>query len=348
MMKSHESFMRRALDLAMMGAGNVAPNPMVGCVIVHDEKIIGEGYHAFYGGAHAEVNAIESVQDKSLLQKSTLYVTLEPCAHWGKTPPCADFIIQHQIPHVVIASNDPFEQVDGKGIHKLEIAGIKVETGMLDKENKWLNRRFFEFHQNKKPYVILKWAQSKDQFIAELKNGIPQKTSISNEVTNQLNHHWRSLESAILVGYNTALTDNPELTARMTSGKNPIRIIVDKKLELPKDLKVFSQASSSTIVFNEKENSTRGNLKLIKIDFNKAEEEILTQLYLNNIQSVIIEGGTKTLNGFIHKRLWDEARVITSPKEITEGYPAPIFDCLSQEEFKSGSDNISIYYKNIK
>jgi diaminohydroxyphosphoribosylaminopyrimidine deaminase/5-amino-6-(5-phosphoribosylamino)uracil reductase len=252
--------MKRCLDLAMQGCGSVAPNPMVGAVLVYSNKIIGEGYHQQYGGPHAEVNCINSVlaENKKFIPNSTLYVSLEPCNHHGKTPPCSDLIIQHKIPELVIGCKDPFELVNGTGIEKLKKAGVNIHPFLLEKEAVELNKRFFHFHQKKRPYIILKWAQTDDGFIA-LPKGIPLK--ISNEITDQLVHRWRSEEAAIIVGTNTAINDNPSLTNRLWGGANPIRIIIDKNLKVPTDHKIYDQ-SSVTYIFNEIEEK---NLSLIHI-----------------------------------------------------------------------------------
>ena len=252
--------MKRCLELARLGIHQAAPNPMVGSVIVHKGEIIGEGYHRKCGEAHAEVNAINSVKDKSLLKEATIYVSLEPCAHFGKTPPCSDLIVQHQIPHVVIATVDPFAKVKGKGIEKLEAAGCKVEVGILEKEAQALNKRFFTFHNHKRPYVILKWAQSPDGFIDKKRtNNAEKPTPVSNKAVKKWVHNIRTEEASILVGKNTAYLDNPMLNARLVDGPSPIRITIDKGLALPKDLNLFDQ-SIPTIVFNVKKDEEKENL----------------------------------------------------------------------------------------
>ena len=259
---NHEVYMRRCLELATLGCGNVAPNPMVGAVLVFNDRVIGEGYHQKYGEAHAEVNCIDSVAeaDKKLISSSTLYVSLEPCAHFGKTPPCADLIIQHKIPRVIIGCRDPFKEVDGKGIEKLKAAGVHIETGILEDDCRELNKRFFSFHTKQRPYVILKWAQTADGFIAATNHPPGERTlkesaekkerlHISNEYSNRLVHKWRSEEAAILIGTNTALLDDPELTTRLWPGRSPVRLILDMDLRLPAHLKIFDR-SVRTIVFN--------------------------------------------------------------------------------------------------
>ena len=317
--------MRRCIELAELGAGNVAPNPMVGAVLVYKGKIIGEGYHEQYGQSHAEVNCIASVQesDSYLIEKSTLYVSLEPCAHFGKTPPCADLIIQKNIQHVIIGCSDSFEKVNGKGISKLIAAGIKVEVGILKAECVGSNKRFFTVHQKKRPHIILKWAQSNDGFIAG--QGFTT-TKISNVYTDRLVHKWRSQEASILVGVNTVQTDNPTLTTRNWIGKNPIRVIIDESLKLSNDLNVFNE-DASTIIINRGLSATKNNVEFCEIgDSQSAIEAVIECLYKRQINSVIIEGGSKTLQNFINAGVWDEARVITNTVLfLKEGVGAPLF-----------------------
>ena len=318
--------MKRCLDLAVKGLGNVAPNPMVGCVIVCDEKIIGEGYHQQYGQAHAEVNAIYSVENKELFKNSTLYVNLEPCSHYGKTPPCADLIIEHKIPTVVIGNTDTNLLVAGKGIKKLMDAGIDVKTGVLEDECKKLNKRYFTFHEKKRPYIILKWAQSADGFIDikrdEENRGKP--IQISNSDSKKLLHLWRSQEQAILIGTNTALLDNPHLTVRDVIGKNPLRITIDKWLRIPKHFNLFDK-STPTLIFTALNEDSQNNLEFVKIDFEQEViPQILNELYQRNIQSIIVEGGEQLLNSFIDANFWDSARVFISDKKLIKGVNAPI------------------------
>lgn len=351
-----EKYLLRCLELAKNGLGNVAPNPMVGCVIVHNNKIIGEGYHQEYGKAHAEVNAIYSVKDKSLLKESTLYVNLEPCAHFGKTPPCANLIVENNIPRVMIGCVDSFSEVAGKGIEKLKNAGIEVIVGILENESLELNKRFFTFHNKKRPYVILKWAETKDGFIDvertviakhEERNGkqsfkstdcFPEKTgqavplhSTRNDVNNwitsplskQLVHKWRSEEAAIMVGTNTALNDNPQLNVREWKGKNPIRIVIDLHDRLPQSLNIFNK-SVPTLVFSLTKETEEKNLVFVKVkNEKKLIEEVLSELYKRTIQSVIVEGGTTLLQSFIDQNLWDEARVFVGNKNFITGLKAP-------------------------
>jgi diaminohydroxyphosphoribosylaminopyrimidine deaminase/5-amino-6-(5-phosphoribosylamino)uracil reductase len=319
-------FMDRALALAALGLGKTSPNPLVGAVIVYQDEIIGEGYHESYGNAHAEVNAINQVlhnypkNASEILSKATLYVTLEPCSHFGKTPPCADLIIKHQLKNVVIGCLDPFETVNGKGIEKLKSAGIHVVFPFKEKECQSINRRFFTYHQKQRPYIILKWAQSSDDFIG-LKN---EKTAISNTESLKLSHLWRSQEDAILIGTNTALIDNPSLSTRHVDGKNPIRIVIDKTLKIPQHHAIYKD-DAKTIIFNEHRTETLGHLQYIGIEFlGLLPQMILYQLYILGIQSLIIEGGAYTLNEFIRYNLWDEARIITATDlNLKEGVIAP-------------------------
>ncbi len=317
--------MDRCLELARIGMGDVAPNPMVGCVIVHQGKIIGEGFHRQCGGPHAEVNAIHSVKDKSLLTESTLYVSLEPCAHFGKTPPCSDLIIEHQIPHVVVGSGDLFAKVAGKGIEKMQKAGIKVEVGVLEVDCLKLNRRFFTFHEKKRPFVILKWAQSVDGFLdADRKVAdFGQPTWISNALSRRLVHRQRTEEDAILIGTNTALKDNPSLTVRDWSGKQPLRLVLDRQDRLPEEL-TLKDGKVATIVFTQKEKQNSDKLTFVKLDFEKPiPPQILIWLYENDSQSVVVEGGKQLLQAFIDSQLWDEAYVYTGQVNFGAGVSAP-------------------------
>ncbi|MDP1744347.1 MAG: bifunctional diaminohydroxyphosphoribosylaminopyrimidine deaminase/5-amino-6-(5-phosphoribosylamino)uracil reductase RibD [Bacteroidota bacterium] len=325
-MNIHETYMQQCLVLALQGFGKVAPNPMVGCVIVHDEKIIGEGYHQQYGQAHAEVNAINSVENKELLLKSTIYINLEPCSHYGKTPPCADLIIEHKIPNVVIGCMDSNSVVNGRGIEKLTKAGINVIEGVLEDECKELNKRFFTFHEKKRPYIILKWAQTTDGFIDAKRNEEnPGKAlQISNAECRKLVHQWRSQEQAIMVGTNTALLDNPQLTVRDWHGENPLRITIDKWLRIPKQNYLFDK-STPTLIFTALNEVSVPNLEFVKIDFEQAIiPQILSELYKRSIQSLLIEGGEQLLNSCIEIDAWDEARVFISDKKIEKGVKAPV------------------------
>lgn len=338
-MNLHEPYMQRCLQLAEKGLGRVAPNPMVGCVIVHNGTIIGEGYHQQYGQAHAEVNAIRSVADENLLPEATLYVNLEPCSHYGKTPPCANLIIEKKIKQVVIGSYDPNPLVGGKGIALLEQHGVEVTTEVLKQEADYLNRRFFTYHTQHRPYIILKWAQSADGYIAP----VPAAPMwLTGGESKKLVHQWRTQEQAILVGTNTALTDNPRLTARLWQGKDPLRVVIDRKLKLPAHLHLLD-GSTPTLVINEKENSSNGNTERVKIDFtSNTEQQILAALYQRHITSVIIEGGAALLNSFIQQQLWNEARVFTAPTLLHQGIPSPYIKGNAVSEIKIGEDMLGV------
>lgn len=333
--------MQRCLELALNGLGSVAPNPMVGSVIVAGGEIIGEGFHQKYGGAHAEVNAIESVKDKKLLSKSALYVNLEPCAHFGKTPSCADLIIHHKIPKVIIGCRDTFHEVAGRGIEKLQAAGCEVTTGVLEQESRNLNRRFFTFHEKKRPYVILKWAQTLDGFLApppSLRN-----YWITNDFSRTLVHKWRTEEQAIMIGTNTVLTDNPRLTARLAAGKNPLRVVPDKNLRLSKDLNIFD-GSAPTLVFTEKKMPAHEQIQYITVPFHKKlPHRMLEELFNRNIQSVIIEGGARLLTDFINEELWDEARVFIGSKTFGSGLKAPVMNSSPASSENILNDKLIIY-----
>jgi diaminohydroxyphosphoribosylaminopyrimidine deaminase / 5-amino-6-(5-phosphoribosylamino)uracil reductase len=344
-MVAHEKYMQRCIELAELGLGNVSPNPMVGAVVVHNDRIIGEGYHHKYGEVHAEVNAINQViahfpNATELLKNATIYVSLEPCAHYGKTPPCADLIIKHHIPKVIIGCRDPFDQVNGKGIEKLVDAGIEVITGVLETECKWLNRRFFTRVQKQRPYVILKWAQTADGFFA------PDNSSqfwITGDESKKLVHQWRGEEDAVLVGKKTVAIDNPQLNVRYGHGKQPKRVIIDRKLDLNTNLHVFDQ-SVETLIFNEIKMDVDGKNKYIALeDFERyVPQYILFQLYLQDIQSVIIEGGAYTLNSFIESGLWDESRIFTGNINLKQGIKAPSITGNIAGEFQSGPDKLKI------
>lgn len=323
---SDEYFMNRAIELASMSDSSVFPNPKVGAVIVHNQQIIGEGYHQKYGEAHAEVNAVNSVKNKELLSESTIYVTLEPCSHHGKTPPCSDLLIHHRFKRVVIGSTDPFPLVNGSGIEKIRNSGIEVETGVLEEECNFLNRRFFTFHQNKRPYIILKWAETADGFLDYDRTDLHEREIhwITGQESQKLVHEWRSEEHAILVGWKTVLNDNPQLNVRHIEGKDPIRIILDPSLQAPKDSFVFDQ-SQPTLVYNKIISELRNNLQCIQLKSFKFAD-ILNSLFENDIQSVIIEGGAKTLNYFIENNLWDEIRRFKSTVVFENGLKAPIIN----------------------
>ena len=331
-MKIHEKYIKRCIEIAKNGLGNTAPNPMVGCVIVHKNKIIGEGYTSPYGGNHAEVNAIESVTDKSLLKEATLYVTLEPCSHFGKTPPCSDLIIKHQVPQVVIGCIDDNPEVSGKGLKKLRENGCEVTVGILEKECKEHHKRFFTFHHKKRPYIILKWAESDDGFLAPLEKLEQKPVWITNAQSRQLVHKWRAEEQAILVGANTVLDDNPSLTTRDVEGRNPVRVVVDTYGNLSKDFSVFNDASK-TILISKSDLDVNSSLS----------QQICKILYKQDINSVIVEGGSKTLQLFINEDLWDEARVFTGKVILDNGVKVPklIGSLVRQETIKN--DFLNIY-----
>lgn len=322
-MNPDEKFMFRCLELAQKGAGSVAPNPLVGAVLVHQDRVIGEGYHQVYGGPHAEVNCLSSVKeiDRPLIATSRLYVSLEPCVHHGKTPPCADLIIRERIPEVIIGCRDPFPLVNGKGIEKLTEAGVSVRSGILEEEAKKINKRFFTFHQHRRPFILLKWAQSADGKIAG--HG-KTRIQLSNPYTNRLVHSWRAQESAILVGTETVLKDNPFLTSRIPGAKNPVRLIIDRMLRIPEGMHIFND-EAKTIIFNVLKEEKNGDIYFCKLrDEKNLLPEILQKLVEFNIQSVLVEGGTYLLNTFLHEGLWDEIRLITSTEQdLPDGYSGP-------------------------
>lgn len=344
-------YMRRCLQLAANGQGSVAPNPMVGAIIVCDGEIIGEGHHRKYGEAHAEVNAIASVKDCTLLERSTMYVNLEPCSHHGKTPPCSDLIISMHIPKVVIANTDPNPKVAGKGIEKLKQAGIEVITGILQEEGEYLNRRFFTFQRKHRPYVQLKWAQSADGFLDRHReeNDTEPPVQISSEFTKRLVHKARTEEAGIMVGTNTAIKDNPKLTARRWVGQHPVRIVVDRQMRIPAHYNLFDK-SIPTLVYTEQDVPSTSNLTYIRINF--AENpipQIMDDLYKRNILSIIVEGGQLLLNAFIRSGIWDEARIETAPIWLGDGIKAPLLNgqIIEQQSYgniriltiQPGSDN---------
>lgn len=321
----HEHYILRCLQIAKHGLGTTQPNPMVGCVIVHNDTIIGEGFTSPYGGPHAEVNAINSVSDKSLLKEATLYVTLEPCSHHGKTPPCSDLIVKEQIPNVVIGCIDDNPEVAGKGIKRLMESGCNVTVGVLEDACKEHHKRFFTFHNKKRPYIILKWAETTDGFIAPETKNEQKPVWITGQVSRQIVHKWRAEEQAILVGTNTVLQDNPSLTVRDWTGQNPIRVVLDKESTLPKDSNIFN-SEAKTIVINET------NI-----------EAICHTLYKNDMSSIIIEGGSKTLQYFIDNNVWDEARVFVSGIKFGEGVKAPKFSGRLISEHIIENDVLKLY-----
>jgi diaminohydroxyphosphoribosylaminopyrimidine deaminase/5-amino-6-(5-phosphoribosylamino)uracil reductase len=337
--------MQRCLQLAALAAGQVAPNPMVGSVLVYQGRIIGEGYHRQYGQAHAEVNCINSVAeaDKHLIPASTLYVSLEPCAHFGKTPPCSNRIIAEGIRKVVVGCRDPFKEVNGKGIEQLRAAGVEVVLPVLEKACIALNKRFFTFHTQQRPYIVLKWAQTADGKIAAPPGR--ERLLISNVYTNRLVHQWRSQEAAILVGTHTALQDNPMLNNRLWHGNNPVRLVVDKQLQLPQHLHVFD-GSQPTIVFNSLQQGMHNNVQYQQLNpASNLLQQISDACYRLNLQSVLVEGGAQLLQSFIDQGLWDEAHIITNTQLYAgNGLQAPQLPGLHlQHEEKIFSDLIQYY-----
>lgn len=342
-----ELYMQRCLELASLGMGNVSPNPLVGCVIVAEGQIIGEGYHEKIGEAHAEVNAVKAVFARYgdaaplLLEKATAYVSLEPCAHFGKTPPCADLLIRHRTKKVVIGNRDPFEAVDGKGIEKLRDAGIEVVSGVLEKECSWVNRRFFTRILQQRPYIILKWANTANGYFAPVTE---EQRWISGPLARRLVHKWRTEEDAVIVGKRTALVDNPRLDVREWPGRNPIRILIDKNLEIPAESHLYNDVAK-TIIFNELKTDVEGNVHFIQMEdmHYYLPQKIAFQLYLMDIQSVIIDGGANLLNQFINAGLWDEARVFSSSLSWEDGILAPQINGVITDVQQIGNDRLSIY-----
>ncbi len=345
-LSKHQNYIQRCIDLAQNGLGKTYPNPMVGSVVVYKDTIIGEGWHQKAGDPHAEVNAIASVEDKSLLKKATIYVSLEPCSHFGKTPPCADLIIAHKIPKVVIGCLDPNPKVAGRGVKKLLESGCEVAVGILESESVDLNKRFFRFHQKKRPYIILKWAQTSDGFIAPIKQETGKPFWITGKASKQLVHKWRSEEQAILVGTTTVLKDNPQLTNRLWEGNSPVRIILDQHLKINKEAAVLDGKVKS-IVLTSKNQTQFADLKNVHFEtvaFDKnLAQHICEVLYKHQIQSVIIEGGAQTLNTFIKSDLWDEARVFKSKKVLNQGVKSPVLNKNVNHTLQISEDQISFY-----
>jgi diaminohydroxyphosphoribosylaminopyrimidine deaminase/5-amino-6-(5-phosphoribosylamino)uracil reductase len=331
-MTPEEFYIKRCIELAKNGLPAAMPNPSVGAVIVFENTIIGEGYTSAYGGNHAEVNAINAVKDKALLSKSTIYVSLEPCSHFGKTPPCSDLIIKYKIPNVVIGTIDSNSKVSGQGIKKLMEAGAHVTVGILETECRESNKRFFTFHEKKRPYIILKWAESQDGFIAPSSKNEQKPVWITNKYSRQLVHKWRSEEQAILVGTQTVIDDNPKLDVRDWTGKNPTRIVLDKNNRISKESHIFD-ISQKTLVISDR-----------IIDYSKSiASQIANYLYENNLQSVIIEGGRQTLQTFIDAKLWDEARVFKGTELFSSGTKSPTITGKIVARSKIGSDELLIY-----
>lgn len=333
-------YMQRAIELAEMGRGNVRPNPLVGCVIVHNDTIIGEGYHKVYGGPHAEVNAVASVENKGLLNTATVYVTLEPCAHYGKTPPCADLLVKLSVQKVVIAAIDSNPLVGGQGVAKLKAAGIQVETGLLEDRVRRQNNRFFTVMEKHRPYVLLKWAQTKDGFVARTNY---DSKWISNSLSRQLVHKWRAEENAIMVGTKTAYFDNPHLNVRDYEGNNPVRIVIDRKLTLDQNSFLFNQLQQ-TICYNNVKDEVHDNLVFVKLSDEFSLSELLNDLYRRKIQSILVEGGSYLLQKFISENLWDEARVFTGSISFGEGIKAPHTGLLAKNTYNILGDKLEVYF----
>ncbi|GAB3250499.1 bifunctional diaminohydroxyphosphoribosylaminopyrimidine deaminase/5-amino-6-(5-phosphoribosylamino)uracil reductase RibD [Larkinella harenae] len=334
--------MSRALELARLGRGHVSPNPMVGCVIVHNQRIIGEGWHRQYGGPHAEVNAVRSVTDETLLPEATVYVTLEPCSHFGKTPPCADLLIEKRVKKVVVCNDDPNPLVAGKGLAKLRAAGIEVETGLLADEGRELNRRFFTFIEQQCPYLILKWAETADGFMAPADF---RPMPISGALSRQLVHKWRTEEDAFLIGTNTARYDNPQLNVRLWSGRNPVRVVIDKLLQLPSSLHLFD-SFQPTLVYSTVPAQTETDSRTTYVSLNP-EADFLTQLvadlYRKKIQSVVVEGGAVLLNSFLERGLWDEVKIFKSSHVLGAGLAAPVVRGRLVDTERIGEDWLMTY-----
>ena len=337
-----EQYIHRCFDLAQRGKGRTAPNPMVGAVLVHGGRIIGEGWHHEYGADHAEVNCLKNVadEDSRLIEESTMYVNLEPCAHYGLTPPCANRLVAERIKKVVIANTDPFAQVGGKGIEILKSGGVEVETGVLEAAGKWLNRRFFCFHQQARPYIILKWAQTANGYFAPADRG---RLQLTGPESGLLVHKWRTEESAIMVGTTTALSDNPQLTARQWKGKQPLRIALDRKQTIPKGHQLFN-TDAPTWVVNAEAEYAEGNVAYVKLPFNDGLlPGLLERLHGARVLSLIVEGGANLLHSFIEAGLWDEARIFTTRTTMAGGVAAPLVgSCRVAFEAEIGVDNLKV------
>ena len=343
----HELYMKRCLQLAENGLGTTYPNPLVGSVIVHKDTIIGEGWHRKSGEPHAEVNAVRSVKDQSLLKDATLYVNLEPCSHFGKTPPCSDLIVSLGIPQVVIGTVDPHAKVAGQGIERLRNAGVNVTVGILEQECLAINKRFFTFHNQKRPYIILKWAESADGFIAPLQKETQQPVWISGELSRQLVHKWRSEEQSILVGTQTVIDDNPKLNVRDWARNNqPIRLVIDKSGRIPAQSHIFDN-QQPTVVFSEKAvSSGKENIIFERLDFDKdIVPQLAKVLYSRGIQSIIVEGGRQTLQSFIDVGIWDEARIFVGDASLQKGISAPTLHRENATRYSVGHDELLILSK---
>lgn len=346
----HEKYIKRCIQLARNGLGRTYPNPMVGSVIVHEDRIIGEGWHHKAGEAHAEVNAINSVKETSLLSKATIYVSLEPCSHYGKTPPCSDLIIAKGIKKVVIGTVDPFSEVAGKGVKKLIDAGCEVTVGILEEECQELNKRFFTYHLEDRPYIILKWAQSEDDFLAPTNKAERNPVWITNTYSRQLVHKWRAEEQSIMIGTTTAVTDNPKLNTRLWDGPDPVRVVLDRTGRIPADSALLDGTVKTIILIDSRDFAgTRvksSNVIYEKIRFDKEiTAQICQVLHKYELQSLIIEGGRQTLQTFIDAGLWNEARVFTGKVQLKEGTRIPRFSGELIEELHIEEDNLKIYKK---
>ena len=341
-------YMRRCFELARKGLGMTKANPLVGAIIVHEDRIIGEGYHHEFGGPHAEVNAIRSVKDTSLLPESTLYCNLEPCSHHGKTPPCSILIQQKGFKRVVISNSDPFPSVNGKGIKYLEDAGIEVELGCLEEEGRHLNRRFLHYINYRRPYVILKWAQTADGFIdLEREPGDQEGPRwISDEVSRTLVRKWRSEESAIMVGTSTILSDNPSLTVRRWSGENPVRITFDRTGRLSDSAQIFD-GKTETILFTGAQRNYAGRIQLVHADPSYEMVDVMEELFDRQIVSVFVEGGAKLHKTFLESGLWDEARVFTGKMLFSQGVKAPEINEEVDETIKMGETKLEVYRNKL-
>jgi diaminohydroxyphosphoribosylaminopyrimidine deaminase/5-amino-6-(5-phosphoribosylamino)uracil reductase len=343
-MNNHEHYIARCIELAKNGFGTTYPNPMVGSVIVYKDKIIGEGWHKKSGEPHAEVNAIRSVKDKSLLEKATIYVSLEPCSHYGKTPPCCDLIIENKIPNVVIGTVDSNIKVAGSGIKRLREAGANVVVGILEKECHELNQRFFTFHEKKRPYIILKWAETQDGFIAPFEKTEKKPMWITTSYSRQLVHKWRTEEQGILVGTQTVIDDNPQLNARDWHGNNPIRVVIDQNNRILKTAQVFDNQIKTIFFTKNKKSVSTENTIFEVVDFlQNIAQQIVERLYQHQIQSIIIEGGAQTLQTFINANLWDEARVFIGNNKFSNGTKAPIINTTPSKKEKIGTDELLIF-----
>lgn len=328
-MKIEEKYMKRCLQLAINGRSNAIPNPVVGAVIVYKGKIIGEGFHSISGQAHAEVNAVASVKDQELLKEAIMYVSLEPCSHYGKTPPCTKLIIDKQIPEVVIGIEDPFKEVSGRGIEILRKAGVRVHVGLLEDECRKINDRFITYHTKHRPYVILKWAQTRDGFIDKSRDPKeePNAAVISNEITQVKLHKFRSQVAGIMVATDTVIKDDPSLTVRLWKGRNPIRIFIDRSLRVPESATLLDGKTETIVFTNNDRESDNDKIKYIRIDFSEnIIPQLLKELYSENIQSLLVEGGRKLLESFIDSEVWDEARIEIADKIFQNGIKAPVLN----------------------